>query len=230
MLCWMIYVYHVVLFHTHFFHVVLCMLIHMYLSVHKLLQQYTKNFIDSMKIKISAYLDIVTQTMYVFIYKYQYLHSIAIAIYCKQQWHIQECLYLSNFAVTHEITTCNNFLQKYDFIWVMKYIYHTLRCTILSLPRSFMHNFLHSKRVHKLLWHDTCIFYIYNDIYYHVIIFPIQVKHITDIHKNYMKWQFFTDITLLSDIRKCIPLSQFCQITRIELLLKIIHHTYIRTF
>ena len=98
------------------------------------------------KIKISAYLDIATQTMHVFIYKYQSFHSIDIAIYCELQWHIQQCLYSSNFAVTHEITTCNNFLQKYDFIWVMKYIYHTLRCTILSLLRSFMLNFLHSKK------------------------------------------------------------------------------------
>ena len=190
MLCWMIYVYHVVLFHTHFF-----MLSSVFWST--CTYQYTnycsiqKISLTVWKIKISVYLDIATQTMHVFIYKYQSFYSIDIAIYCELQWHIQQCLYSSNFAVTHEITTCNNFLQKYDFIWVMKYIYHTLRCTILSLPRSFMHNFQHSKRVHKVIWHNTCIFYIYNDTYYDTIIFPIHVKHITDIHTNYMKWQFF---------------------------------------
>ena len=68
MLCWMIYAYHVVLLHRHFFRVVLYILIQMYLSVHKLLQQYTKNYIDSIQNEISAYLDIDTKIIHVIIY------------------------------------------------------------------------------------------------------------------------------------------------------------------
>ena len=68
------------------------------------------------------------------------------AIYCELQLHVQQCLHSWNFVVTNEIKTCNNFLQKNDLIWVMKYIYHTLTHTILPSSSSLMHNFLHSKK------------------------------------------------------------------------------------
>ena len=64
----MIYAYHVVIFQRHFFMTVLCILIQMYLSVHKLSQQYTKNYIYSMQNEISAYLDIDTKIIHVIIY------------------------------------------------------------------------------------------------------------------------------------------------------------------
>ena len=75
---------------------------------------------------------------------------------------IQQFLHSWNFAVTNDTNTYNNFLQKNDLIWVMKYIYHTLTITILSCSGSLMHNFLHAKRLHKVIWHKTYIFYAYH--------------------------------------------------------------------
>ena len=97
---------------------------------------------------------------------------------CKYLWHINQFILLSlkstvncnymynNFEVTNDIKTYNNFLQKNDLIWVMKYIYHTLTFTILSSSSSLMYNFLHAKRLHKVIWHKTYIFYIYNYAYH----------------------------------------------------------------
>ena len=68
MLCWMIYAYHVVIFQRNCFMTLLCILFQMYLSVHKLLQQYTKNYIDSIQNEISAYLNIDTKIIHVIIY------------------------------------------------------------------------------------------------------------------------------------------------------------------
>ena len=72
------------------------------------------------KIKISAYLDIDIKTMHVIIYKYQSFHPMDIAIYCKLQWHVQQCLHSWKFTVTNKIKICNNFVQTNDLIWVMK--------------------------------------------------------------------------------------------------------------
>ena len=47
---------------------------------------------------------------------------------------------------------------------------------------------------------------------------------------TYMKWQFFTHITLLADMCAFVPLSKLSQIKRVEVVVKIIHHTHIRTF
>ena len=52
MLCWMIYAYHVVIFQRNSFMTLLCILFQMYLSVHNLLEQYTKNYIDSIQNEI----------------------------------------------------------------------------------------------------------------------------------------------------------------------------------
>ena len=64
----MIYAYHVVICQRYCFMILLHILFEMYLSVHKLLQQYTKNYIDSIQNDISAYLDIDTKMIHVKIY------------------------------------------------------------------------------------------------------------------------------------------------------------------
>ena len=64
----MIYAYHVVICHRHCFITLLCILFEMYLLVHKLLQQYTKNYIDNIQNDILAYLDIDTKMIHVIIY------------------------------------------------------------------------------------------------------------------------------------------------------------------
>ena len=68
----------------------------------------------------------------------------------------------------------------------MKYIYHTLTFTSLSSSSSLMHNFLHSKRLHKVTWHKTYIFYTYNNTYNYTIIFPIHLSDITYTNTNYL--------------------------------------------
>ena len=86
---------------------------------------------------------------------------LSLKIYCELQLHVQQFLHSWNFAVTHDIKTCNNFLQKNDLIWVMTYIYHTLTFTIIFSSSSLMHNFLHAKRLHNMIWHKTDIYFTY---------------------------------------------------------------------
>ena len=64
----MIYAYHVVIFQRHCIMTLLSILFQIYLSVHKLLQQYTKIYIDSIQNEISAYLDIDTKIIHVIVY------------------------------------------------------------------------------------------------------------------------------------------------------------------
>ena len=102
---------------------------------------------------------------------------------CNYLWHINQFIlwslkstvnynYMYNNFYTHETlqlemtNTYNNFLQKNDLIWVMKYINHTLTITILPCSSSLMHNFLHAKRLHKVIWHKTYIFNIYKYAYH----------------------------------------------------------------
>ena len=46
--------------------------------------------------------------------KYQSFHPIVIEIYCELQLHVQQFLHSWNFAITNEIKTFNNFLEKND--------------------------------------------------------------------------------------------------------------------
>ena len=164
---------------------------------------------------------------------YQSVHPIIIEIYCELQLHVQQFLHSWNFAVTNDIKTCNNFLQKNELIWVMRYIYHTLTFTIIFFSCSLMHNFLHAKRLPKVIWHETHIYFTYRTTIpwvTNLLHTCIRYHFYKDKLLTHMKWQFFTHITLLSDMCAFIPLSKLSQITRLKVVFKIIHHTYIRTF
>ena len=160
MLCWMIYAYHVVIFHRHFFTVVLCILIQMYLSVHKFCNSIPKNSLTVWKIKISAYLDTDTKIMHVIIYKI----SIISSCYWNLLWTTITCTRISTL-VKFCIYKWNKDLQQFS---TEKWLYECWNIsTILSHalssppPSSLIHNFLHSKRVHKVIWHNTYIYILY---------------------------------------------------------------------
>ena len=160
---------------------------------------------------------------------YQSVHPMVIEIYCELQLHKQQFLHSWNFAVTNDINAYNNFLQRNDLIWVMKYIYHTLKITSLSCSASLLHNFLHAKRPHKVIWHKTYIFYIYNyaqssALYmYKISLIQIQITyshemaiftHITHvcistmikIQSHYSGWSSFQNNTwyIHQDILSCL--------------------------
>ena len=70
--------------------------VQMYLSVHKLLQQYTKNYIDSIHNEISTYLNIDTKIIHVIIYDISISSSYC---HCNLMWTAITCTTIS----THEI-------------------------------------------------------------------------------------------------------------------------------
>ena len=165
---------------------------------------------------------------------YQSVHPIIIEIYCELQLHVQQFLHSWNFAVTNDIKTCNNFLQKNELIWVMRYIYHTLwhspssSSAVVSWIISYM-----QKDYTK--WYDTKHIYILHIELYipldtNLLHTCIRYHFYTDKLLTHMKWQFFTHITLLSDMCAFVPSSKLTQITRLKVVFKIIHHTYVRTF
>ena len=47
----------------------------------------------------------------------------------------------------------------------MRYIYHTLTCSIIFFFCHVIHNFLHAKRLHKVIWHKTHIYVTYITIH-----------------------------------------------------------------
>ena len=57
------------------------------------------------------------------------------------------------------------FSQKNELISVMRCIYHTLTCSIIFFFYSTMHNFLYAKRLHKVIWHKTHIYFTYITIH-----------------------------------------------------------------